>query len=124
MTIKKITFLSIALLAISTLIPSCYYDKEENLYPFAACDTSNVTYSQTVAPIMAANCNACHSGSSPESGITTDSWTGLQTVVLNGKLIPAIEHTGPSQMPKGASKLPDCSISQIKKWVSNGAPNN
>jgi guanyl-specific ribonuclease Sa len=124
MTIKKITLLLIAIPVISTLLHSCYYDKEENLYPVAVCDTTNVTYSQTVAPIMSASCNACHSGQNPSAGISTDSWSGLQVVAKNGKLLPAIEHTGPFPMPKGGAKLPDCNISKINKWISDGAPDN
>jgi ribosomal protein S16 len=45
-------------------------------------------------------------------------------VINNGKLIPAIDHTGPYQMPKGGSMLSDCAIEKIKKWISNGAQNN
>ncbi|MCX6243160.1 MAG: cytochrome c [Bacteroidetes bacterium] len=124
MTIAKIIRLIIPLYAIITLLPSCYYDKEETLYPFKACDTTNVTYSQTVAPIIATNCNTCHSGQNPTGKINLDSWPSLTVSVNNGKLVPAIEHTGPFPMPQGGSKLSDCDISRIKKWISNGAPDN
>jgi hypothetical protein len=124
MTVKKVFVLFIFILALGMLFPSCYYDKDETLYPFLKCDTSHVTYSQTIVPILSANCLVCHGSANPQGGVILDSWTSIQVVVTNGKLIPAIDHTGPFQMPKGGSMLEECTIEKIKRWVANGAPNN
>jgi len=124
MTVKKVFVLFIFILALGMLFPSCYYDKEETLYPFLKCDTSHVTYSQTIAPILSTNCNVCHGSANPLGGVILNSWASIQVVITNGKLIPAIDHTGPFQMPKGGSMLPDCTIEKIKRWITNGAPNN
>lgn len=124
MTLKNLLFLLIFILVFGMLFPSCYYDKEETLYPFQRCDTTNVTYSQTIVPILSANCYVCHITGNPTSPVVLDSYTNVLIYVTNGKLIPAIDHTGPFQMPKGGSMLEVCAIEKIKRWVTNGAPNN
>jgi mono/diheme cytochrome c family protein len=106
----------------------CYYDKEDILYPGGNCDTSNVTYSNTVSGIMAVNCNVCHSTSSANAnggGIQLDSYTKLKVYVDNGKLMGSINHAGGySPMPKNATKLSSCDISKVQAWINAGAPNN
>ena len=124
MTMKKVFVLIIFISALGILFPSCYYDKQDTLYPFLKCDTTHVTYSQTIVPILSANCLVCHSPANPESNVLLDTWAGIQIVVTNGKLIPSIDHTGPYPMPKGGSMLDACSIEKIKRWITNGAPNN
>lgn len=40
------------------LVSGCYYRNEEDLYPeSSSCDTNNVTYSASVAPVFATYCN-------------------------------------------------------------------
>ena len=124
MRVKHLFIFILFSLVLGFLFPSCYYDKEETLYPFLKCDTTQVTYSQTIVPILSANCYVCHSTGSSESSVILDTWAGLQVVVTNGKLIPAIDQTGPFPMPKGGSMLDACTIAKIKKWVANGAPDN
>ena len=105
-------------------LSGCYYDKENELYPTSACgDTSVVTYSQAIAPIMVANCNACH-GPSNTSGVITTNYSDLSIVALNGKLLNSVNWTG-DPMPKGSpDTLSVCDRPKIKKWVEAGAPNN
>jgi hypothetical protein len=124
MTVKKIFVAVIFILVSGMLLPSCYFDKEETLYPFQKCDTTHVTYSQTIAPIISANCLVCHYAGNPLSSVILDTWPNVQVYVSNGKLIPSIDHTGPFPMPKGGSMLDDCTIQKMKRWVTNGAPNN
>jgi cytochrome c5 len=126
--IKPKSFLPLALIifVIVLISNSCYYDNEEYVYPNpTACDTTNVTYSLKVAPILAANCNACHSAVAPTAGIITDSYAGLQPVVANGKFRGAINHLpGFSPMPQGGNKLSPCDLAKIDAWLNAGAPNN
>jgi hypothetical protein len=121
MTIKHLFILSVFILGFAVLFPSCYYDKEETLYPFKKCDTTNVTYTQTIVPILSANCYVCHYTGSQQTSIWLDTYEGVNAMVLSGQLIPAIEQTGPFPMPKSGSKLDACSINQIIKWVNDGA---
>ncbi|MFN5630253.1 MAG: hypothetical protein ACK48W_13315 [Bacteroidota bacterium] len=112
-----------ALVALS--FSSCYYDNEEELYPSViTCDTITVTYSNSVAPILTSSCNGCHSSASPSGGVILDSYSQASVYALNGKLYGVVSHTSGSPMPKGGSKIDNCSIAKIKKWAAAGAPNN
>jgi hypothetical protein len=114
-------------LAFGLLLQSCYYDNEVTLYGTGAgsvCDTTNVTYLATIAPIMASNCNSCHNASSGNGVITTD-YTNLKAIVTNGKLVKSVNWTaGAIQMPLGGQKMPSCTLAKINKWVNSGALNN
>jgi hypothetical protein len=109
-------------------LSSCYYDKEEILYPGTACDVSNVTYSATVTGILSPHCYSCHNTANAGAvggGISLDSYTKLLPYVTNGKLMGSINHAGGySPMPKSATKLSSCDIQKIQAWVTAGAPNN
>jgi len=119
-------FLAIIGLFLVISTSSCYYDNEEELYPNPTeCDTTNITYSGTVAPLVSSNCNSCHSSTSPSAGIITDNYTDLQTIVNNGKFRGAINHLqGYQPMPKGGNMLSDCNLAKINLWLDSGAPNN
>jgi hypothetical protein len=128
---KKIHFLkhficfSLLFLLVSGM-NSCYYDNEDELYNFVneeQCDTTNITYSQTIAPIMSNNCNSCHSSVATYGNIATDNYNDL---VTNIEAIwgSANHFAGYSAMPKGGSKISDCNILKIQGWMQNGKPNN
>jgi hypothetical protein len=120
-------FILVCLVPIAlTMMQSCYYDNEEELYPVAgSCDTSNVTYSTTVAPIMANTCNGCHGGNFPQAGIRTDTYANLKIIADNGRLWGAINHeNGFSPMPQNQPKMNDCNLAKIRKWLDEGALDN
>jgi hypothetical protein len=124
----KRTLKTFSLLAILIVFATgCYYDKAEELYRLdvGSCDTSNVTYSLTIAPLMQASCNSCHSTTGASGGWITDTYAGMNVIALNGKLYGAVnQSSGFSPMPKGSGKMSECTISQIKTWVNSGSPNN
>lgn len=112
-------------------LSSCYYDNEEELYEHVQtiqCDTTNVTYSATIKPIMQENCNSCHNQAGPSGGVATDTYAGLQAITaagLNDKLWGAVAHVnGFSPMPQGGNKLSDCNLAKIRVWINGGALNN
>ncbi len=119
-------FQIILLISVVVFIQSCYFDKEELLYPSGnSCDTTNITYSETIAPIMENSCNGCHSGSDPFAGISTDNYDDLKTIVDNGRFWGAVSHDPQySPMPKDRPKLSDCSLLQIQTWIVEGALDN
>jgi hypothetical protein len=126
---SQIFLTAILLFSLASGLQSCYYDTEEELYPAdpnAVCDTTNVTYSAAVKPILQQNCASCHSGGiSASGGVDMEDFNQVQTVALNGKLVGTISHaSGFKPMPQGGNKLPDCAIAKIKKWADSGAPNN
>ena len=116
------------LFLIINLLSGCVYEKEDILYPPSACDTTGVTYSQTIVPILSANCYSCHStANSPSmgSGIVLDSYHELMHHVDDGDLVGVINHApGYPPMPKNSAKLSDCDIKKIEAWVNAGAPEN
>jgi len=90
----------------------------------AACDTTAFTYSGTIKQIMASKCNGCHSGASASAGIDLTTYNGVKTVATNGRLMGSIQYkTGFVGMPVG-SRLPDCEVTQIQKWITAGTLNN
>ncbi len=109
---------------------SCYYDKEELLYPVTEtqCDTTNVSYSGSIIPIVSQYCLSCHSNASAATagaGIKLEDYSDIKAYADNGKLLGSIkQETGFSAMPKGGGKLNDCNISLIETWINNGALNN
>ena len=103
----------------------CYYDKEEILYPQTVCDTSVVTFSASVTPILSSSCNTCHGGNTPSAGIKLDTYTGVKQQVDNGRLWGAVSHSASySPMPKNGNQLNSCNLSKIRIWIAAGAPNN
>ncbi|MFC1732387.1 hypothetical protein ACFL6I_18945 [candidate division KSB1 bacterium] len=118
----NIGFLSL-LLGILFIANACYYDIEEELYPI--CDTTNITYSGTIVPIIDGSCNVCHSQGLQLGNISTEGYNNLKTIVDDGSFWGAINHnTNYSPMPKNGNKLSDCTLKQIKTWIDQGAPNN
>lgn len=89
------------------------------------CPTDNVSFSATVLPIMQNNCVGCHGGAAPAAGIALNTYNGVQTVALNGRLYGSISHaSGYTPMPFNGNQLNDCFIDQIKSWIDAGAVNN
>lgn len=109
-------------------LAGCYNDNEEALYPDEVCNTSQVGFSETIAPIISNNCLSCHGASNNAvsgGGINLDGYSHVKTYVDNGLLLSAVKHDGTaSPMPEGADKLSACQISQIEQWIVNGASNN
>ncbi len=122
----------IAILIIAGLIiTSCYNDNEEDLYPNPpVCDTTNVTFSGIVLPIINESCVVCHSGNIPNGNIALETYDEIKTAAqvpagTYGSLYGTVSHSaGNSSMPKNGNKLSDCKIEQIQKWIEEGTPNN
>lgn len=125
----KNTFLLVMLFTGIILFSSCYYDKEELLYPTGAltnCDTvGTVSYSAKVVPILQQKCYSCHSISFPSGNIAMSTYATDKAIAVNGSLYGSISHAnGYSPMPQGAAKMTPCEIATIKKWIDAGSPNN
>ena len=122
-------YLFIIIISAAITQAGCYYDKHDLLNPDNSCDTSAVTFSRTVVPVLNANCTGCHSGTNPPLGVKLDTYVGVKTVASAGTapgfLMKVITHApGVAQMPKNGAKLSDCSIEKIRKWIAAGALNN
>ncbi len=122
----RTAFLWICLLNLGLLV-GCASDNEEDLYPEPdACDTSAVTFSGTVTSILQnRGCIGCHGTAVAPGGVILDTYAGVQEQATNGRLFGAISHApGYTPMPLRGSKISDCEIASIKKWIDNGTPNN
>lgn len=125
MTKMKLLLNLFFIIALLMLLKSCYYDIEDELYPYNAPDS--VTYTGNIVPILQTNCNSCHSGTGFPSGngIILDTYPGVKAKVDDGKFACAVNHDGScSPMPKGTSKLSANLLSEINTWLAEGAPNN
>ena len=119
----------LSILSISTIcfLNSCYYDNHKELRPESAlpnstsgCDTANaISYSSQIAPILSSACLGCHNSAGSAHSLSAHS--AVQVDALSGALYTDVS-TG--AMPQGGSKLSDCDIAKIKKWVDAGALNN
>ncbi len=113
-----------------SLFAGCYYHNEEELYPDAnpVCDTTAVTYSKSVLPVLQSNCLICHSASENAANggsINLEDFSLLKDLADGGNLFGAITHNPLyPRMPKDRAKLDTCSISKIKIWIDKGAINN
>ncbi len=116
----------LTLAALSVLLLGCYYDNEEELYPSeGGCDTTDISYAANILPIMQNNCYRCHDARNNQGNITLEGYANLKVYADNGRLLGAIRwDAGFSPMPQDASKLSDCTISQVEAWINAGAPNN
>lgn len=106
------------------IITSCTYDNEEAYYS-DVCDTLNVTYAGTVKQILQANCLGCHFNNNLQTGIELQDYSDVKERVEDGSLLGSISHApGFEPMPQNGEMLGECSISQVRKWIETGAPNN
>lgn len=89
------------------------------------CDTTSFTYAAAIMPLINGNCKGCHNPSFLSAGLDLTAYANVRTIALNGKLMGSVDHLpGFPAMPKGAAKLSDCKITQIRKWINAGALNN
>src|SRR5690606_4725671 len=114
---KTLLFATLIIAGSLVMLSSCTKDNAEDIYKNILCDTTDVTFSKDVHPIIQSNCAkaGCHVEGSP-SGYVYTTYEGLMKVVILGKILPAITHTGPIKMPMDAPKLDDCAIAKIRIW--------
>jgi hypothetical protein len=126
---KNISASIFAGLFIIGLVWSCYYDSKEFLFPQVnnQCDTTNVTYANTVVPLLQSYCLSCHANSVAASfggNIKLENYSDVKVQADNHKLLGSVAHeNGYSPMPMGTSKLDNCKIASIRIWINAGALN-
>jgi cytochrome c553 len=84
------------------------------------CDTTGITYTNFVKPLIQGKCQGCHSGTNPQGNLNLTQYPNVQSVALNGKLYAAITRTS-GWMPKNGQKLNDCNLQKIDAWIKAGA---
>jgi len=113
--------------AVVVYLAGCSKESEDRLRGNTVCDTTDVSYSLQVVPILQNNCYACHgSGSTSGSGgIDLSSYTKIKVYADNGYLVGNVTHApGYIGMPYGLPMLPSCEVNTIVAWVHQGTKNN
>ena len=88
------------------------------------CDSiSNVSYSNTVLPIINANCLGCH-GANGGGGHNYSTYGGIKASADNGSLLGSINHQSPYAPMPVNGKLSNCDIKKIEVWINEGAAQN
>lgn len=120
-------FLFIALF-LSLAFTSCEWKSEEEEIGVIECDTSQVTLSGDIKPILETNCYRCHSSENAPFagvGINLEEYESLKSRADGGSLFGSMNHSsGFSPMPKGASKISSCDLDFVKAWIEKGAQND
>ncbi len=113
---------------------SCYFDNLQELHPELLlndnCDTTvTMSYQTHIKPILSNSCganNTCHNAQSASGSIVLENYAGVKSAISSGKFLSSILWDGSSiQMPKDSpSKLNDCAITKIQKWIDAGSLDN
>jgi hypothetical protein len=92
----------------------------------SGCDTTNITFSGRVMPILSTWCVGCHNTTDPGGGYDLSNYAGVIAAISpDNRLIGSINQlNGFSAMPQGSSKIDTCDIGAIQRWITAGYPNN
>jgi hypothetical protein len=89
----------------------------------AGCDSTNVTYTSSINPIIQSWCIGCHSGSKPANGLSLETYDEVVACAKSNRLMGALRHdNGYYPMPKGGEMLSPCEINLFQKWITLGEP--
>ena len=94
---------------------------------------ANVTYQETIRPLFQNSCLNCHNPDKHKAGLDLSSYDATMDGSDNGKVVETgnaeksllfkvLAHTEEPFMPKGADKLPDSQLDQIRQWIASSAP--
>jgi len=90
-----------------------------------ACDTSEVSFSAGIMPIIEVSCLGCHSGPNPSAGLPLTNYDEIRFIAETGILMSSISRDGQAvAMPLNLPPLPDCQIDMFALWIAAGMPNN
>jgi hypothetical protein len=103
---------------------SCYYDKEELLYPGSNqpvdCTTVAAKFSADISPIMSGKCatSGCHDVTAA-GGVILQTYAQISAAKDRINVRCVVQKSMPPSGP-----LPLSDINKLKCWIDAGAPNN
>ena len=114
------------LCVIGVVASGCYYDNEEDLYENYysnnKCDTTDVSFSDFIMPLVDGNCatTGCHVAGGAGNGILMN-YQNVKAKVDNGSFRERVivQQNMPPNEP-----LTECQLNKIESWLDAGAPNN
>lgn len=90
-----------------------------------SCDTVDVAFSTHVEPFFVNTCEGCHSGPSPNAGLSLVNYDQISAIALDGSLWHSVNgSSGFTLMPYNGTPLSECELVMLDKWIENGAPND
>ena len=100
---------------------SCAYDNAEDLYGEIECPPGGTSFSQTIAPIISANCavSGCHVNGQQRPTLET-----YDQISTNAGRIMERTSNGTMPPPSSGSSLTIEQIAAISCWVEAGSPDN
>lgn len=109
-------------LIIAASLSACRFDKEDELYGKDECETSDVSFSKDIFPILQTRCSTpgCHVQGGG-SAVLFENYTQVKAKADDGKLKQRV--VVQKDMPPG-QPLTACQLKFIEKWLDIGAPNN
>ncbi|MBY0536190.1 MAG: cytochrome c [Chitinophagaceae bacterium] len=124
---KKIIITGMIIASGMALLFSCNKGSEDVLKASTTCDTTAVSFSTQIVPILQNNCYRCHGSGNTGSGagILLEGYSNVKTWVDNNYLVNVVKgSSGYILMPYGGPKMSDCNVNTIAAWVNQGAKNN
>jgi len=111
-----------------SLISSCYYVNEEDLYGLQNCDTLSMSYESDIYPIINEHCTSCHGGEKPSGGLSLMNYNDLLISINDASSDGIRNRIERAEGEVGAMptnyRLSECQIEYINAWISQGALNN
>lgn len=97
----------------------------ENTNCGAPCDSTASSFASDIFPLLQNYCIGCHNVTRADGNVDIDSYDKIIPYVENGQLVGTMAHEPLFiKMPPGGSKVSDCRIAQVQKWINEGAQDN
>jgi hypothetical protein len=112
-----VTFLVLSVGVFLSSIESCTKDKTLTGNT-TLCDTTAVSYTNQIEPIVTLNCIGCHSSTNPK----LTSYEQVVDAAKNASLFCAINHSGSCQTMPPTGKLPDSLLKLFDTWKCKNYP--
>jgi mono/diheme cytochrome c family protein len=120
---KQFFFAAFTVLVIATISQTaCYYDNEQTLYGGNTCDTTAVSYSTDIRPILDANCISCHAPGGEQETSPLVTYEDMKKYTSDRNVVDRTNGSSSLMPPSG--KMSSCNVALIEAWVNDGAPNN
>lgn len=88
---------------------------------YSGCDTTKITYTNFIQPLVTTYCKGCHIQKSWGGNIILNTFEDVKTVAKTGQLYGCLaQKTGFSAMPKFQKPLSECTINKIQVWIKSG----
>lgn len=89
---------------------------------FDACSAEEVTFSETIWPLIQKYCTGCHTSASPGGGIVVEKYADLVSMAEDGSLMGSVRYEADyAKMPPN-QQLSECHINQLQQWIDEGMP--